>query len=784
MSSWFGTSSNVKPSYTGLQLQTSVNTLPIPIVYGRSKVAANIIWYANFQTEAVQSSGGKGGSFTATTGYNYSADLILALCEGPINGIAKIWRDQSIYAPHDLGLTLFNGATPQPVWGYLAANYPNQALAYQGTAYVCAASYQLGSAADVGNHNFEIVGILAGSADNLLDCDPTQVIYDFLTNPQYGASFDPAKIDTNTLYGAPGDSSLQSYCRAMGIAISPCINSQEQASAILNRWLQILNCAAVWSGGKLKFIPYGDQTINAGNVTQTLQYAVPQITTPTDGSTPPPPQVPITGFVSDGGVVYAYTGAALSPTGTIPPTATGTYAISGNTYLFAPGDEGKVVLITTTKSIPAGYTPNLTPIFALDDRDYIDVGGEQDPIQCSRVDPFSLPTILRVECLSRSNQYGATPVEARDQSQIELYGPRVGATIQAHEICDEVVIGPIVAQTILQRLLYVRAHFTFKLSWEYCVLDPMDIVQITDVGLGLANFPVRITTIEEDEKGILTVTAEELVLGVSSPVLYPNNGPQGYQPNQAAPPGPVNTPLIYEPPTSLTNGMPEVWVGASGGSGGVNNPMWGGANVWVSLDGTTFTQVATIGAPLRQGFLTQPLPIAAGWDATHTLSVDLTESNGVLTGTSQASAQQGGTLSIVDGELLAYQNALLTNPDKYDLSGLQRALYGTPPAAHSAGAPFARLDSAVVQYALPANLIGQTLYFKFQSFNIFGGTLQDLSTCVVYTYTPAGTGSGHPIAMQLLTGMPLDLGALGAAPTVFDDFTTAPTGSVDLGGTP
>ena len=56
-----------------------------------------------------------------------------------------------------------------------------------------------------------------------------------------------------------------------------------------------------------------------------------------------------------------------------------------------------------------------------------------------------------------------TPVEARDQSQIELYGPRVGSTIQAHEICDEVVIGPIVAQTILQRQLYVRAHFTFKL---------------------------------------------------------------------------------------------------------------------------------------------------------------------------------------------------------------------------------------------------------------------------------------------------------------------------------
>ena len=73
-----------------------------------------------------------------------------------------------------------------------------------------------------------------------------------------------------------------------------------------------------------------------------------------------------------------------------------------------------------------------------------------------------------------------SPVEARDQSQIEIFGPRVGATIQGHEICDEFVIGPLVAQTILQRELYVRTKFTFKVSWEYCLLDPMDIITITD----------------------------------------------------------------------------------------------------------------------------------------------------------------------------------------------------------------------------------------------------------------------------------------------------------------
>ena len=107
------------------------------------------------------------------------------------------------------------------------------------------------------------------------------------------------------------------------------------------------------------------------------------------------------------------------------------------------------------------------------------------------------------------------------RAQIELYGPRVGTTIQAHEICDEINVGPIVAQTILQRQLYVRAHYAFKLSWEYCLLDPMDVVTISDANLGLSDCPVRIVAIEEDDKGLLAVTAEELTVGVSTPVLYP-----------------------------------------------------------------------------------------------------------------------------------------------------------------------------------------------------------------------------------------------------------------------
>jgi len=780
--SWFR-SPNVKPDYTGLQIQTSTSTLPIPVVWGQNKLAGNVLWYDNFQT--LGGPGGKGGLFGNNgNGYSYSADLIIGLCEGQIEGIQYIWKDQSIYIMSDLGLSLENGNASQVAWSYVTTNYPAQALGYRGVAYVFAPSYQLGDSAAIGNHNFEVQGVLKGTGYNGYDADPAQVIYDFLTNAQYGCGFNPASIAMTTLYGSSGDSSLQSYCAAQGVCISPVLSTQEQASSILTRWLQICNCAAVWSQGELNFIPYGDVAIASGSGAKTVQANVPQPAEAAGGRSyfPEVEVCSSTAWGSDGGVTYAFTGAALTYTATQPPTVTGTYSIGptglipAGTYIFAPGDRGAVVKITFTSTNATGYTPNLTPIYSLTDLDFVDEKDNKDPVNVSRADPFSLPNIQRVEVSSRLNQYGTVPVEARDQSQIELYGPRVGSTITAHEICDEIVVGPIVAQAILQRVLYVRAKFQFKLSAEYCLLDPMDIVEITDANLGLSAYPVRVVTIEEDDKGLLAFECEELTVGVSTPVLYGNSGVNGYQGNQGATADPVNTPLIYEPPTALTGGVAQVWVGASGGASGINDPNWGGANVLLSVDDVTYSQIAVINQSLRQGPLTANLAAASGWDTTNTLAVNLTESAATLSGTSQASAQSGSTLALVDNELLSYETATLTSAYQYNITNIARALYGTTGASHSSGAQFARLDGAVVKYNLPQQYIGVALYFKFQSFNVFGAGLESLSTCPAYTYTPSGNGALNPIWAELETGFPVNLGSVADSVIVSDNFgsVTAP----------
>ena len=690
----------VTPDYTGLQIQTAVNALPIPIVWGESKLAPNVVWYDNFQTHAQGSGGGKGGIFgsgAGTASYTYSAAVILALAEGPISGIGQIWKGQSTYTLSGLGFSLFSGSTPQSVWSYVATAYPSQALGYQGTAYVCASDYDLSSSATLDNHNFQIQGFRYGTGYgpgySAVDADPSQIVSDFLTSAQYGVGFPQASIDATTLFGFGGDASYQTYCRAVGLALSPALTNQEQASSILARWLQLTNTAAVWSGGLLRFIPYGDNALTGNGIT---------------------------------------------------------------------------------------FDPNVTPIYSLTDDDF-KIDHNEDPLQVSRSDPYDAYNVWRLEIAERSNAYNLTPIELRDQNAIELYGMRVASTVTAHEICDSNVAA-VSGQLMLQRAIYVRNTYKFRLSWEYCLLDPMDLVTVTDTLLGLSNTPIRITEVEEDENGFLQVTAEEFPLGAATATLYPTQPVTNNPINRNIPADAVNAPMIFEPPAALAGATPQVWIAASGGSGGVADPNWGGANVWLSLDNISYGQVGSIAAPARQGTLTASLSSFAGTspDTTDTLAVNTAESAGVLSSGTTLDAQLANTLCLVDAELLSYETATLTSANNYSLTTLYRGLYGTAIAAHSSGAPFARLDNTVFKYDLPSQYINMELYVKLQSFNVFGGGVQDLSTCAVYTYTPTGNAAEHPVAEAMLVGSSLDFGLTTGTVSTMDDFGAPPSLPVAL----
>jgi hypothetical protein len=111
--------------------------------------------------------------------------------------------------------------------------------------------------------------------------------------------------------------------------------------------------------------------------------------------------------------------------------------------------------------------------------------------------------------MDASNSYNPQIIAVFDQGLIDQYGLRTEPSVQAHEFTNPTAT-TISAQLQLQRRTYIRNTYQFKLGWRYCLLDPMDIVLISDASLGLAAAPIRITQIAEDENGELTVTAEEI----------------------------------------------------------------------------------------------------------------------------------------------------------------------------------------------------------------------------------------------------------------------------------
>ncbi|MDE2471239.1 MAG: hypothetical protein KGL35_21525, partial [Bradyrhizobium sp.] len=256
---------------------------------------------------------------------------------------------------------------------------------------------------------------------------------------------------------------------------------------------------------------------------------------------------------------------------------------------------------------------------------------------------------------------------------------------------------------------------------------------LTDANTGLSLFPVRLTSVEEDGEGLLSITAEEFPEGIGHSALYASQsgGQSPVDPNTD--PGAVNAPYLFRAPGYLVGGAnPEIWCAVCG-----SGALWAGCDVYLSHDGTSYGYLGTIDKPARYGVTTSSFPPApADPDTTTTLGVSL-YAPAVLNGGTQADADNLNTLAMVGAELLAYETATLTGPEAYNLTYLRRNAYGTTNGSGvtmAAGAPFVRIDPAIFRIPVDPSSIGQTVYLKFLSLNAFGKTPRTLASETAYTY--------------------------------------------------
>ncbi|TPW06751.1 MAG: protein transfer agent (GTA) orfg15, like protein [bacterium] len=129
------------PRLETLKVQGTAEGAPLACVFGRARVTGQVIWAARFLEGRRTSSGGKGGP--RSVAYDYSLSFAVALCEGEIDGIGRVWADGR---PMDLsGVTMRvhrggDDQMPDPLIEAVEGSTP----AYRGTAYVVFEDLPLG----------------------------------------------------------------------------------------------------------------------------------------------------------------------------------------------------------------------------------------------------------------------------------------------------------------------------------------------------------------------------------------------------------------------------------------------------------------------------------------------------------------------------------------------------------------------------------------------------------------------------------------------------------------
>jgi hypothetical protein len=485
------------------------------------------------------------------------------------------------------------------------------------------------------------------------------------TNPPTYAKALPPILDVTT------KELTRRQCWAGGLWGSLALDSQQAARDWIENLCVAANCAAVWSGFKLKLIPRSEVSA-AGN-----------------------------------GAVY------------ISPTA-------------------------------AGPVANLTT----ENGDFVAEAGVS-PINVVRTARTDIKTVLQMQHINRTSNYAQITTGDPDAAGIALYGVRKADPITNNAIQD-VTVARAILRIMTRRYNYIsNVAYKFKLNARWQLLEPMDLVTVTDPLADINLVPVRLTKVEETDTHELDCEAEPFSYGIHAPQNITVTQPVAYAPNTEISAGDVNAPVIFEPVARLSNNVNQIWFVVSS-----PDANYGGCQVYVSTDGgTSYNLLGSCTGNGTTGLLNGSWAAHADPDTTNDLAVDLTESLGTLADYAVADEDNftypcyvEDGVTAIPYELMTYGLRTLTSAYNYTLlatgggtNHLRRAVFGAPGAAgvlHASGKRFAFLTGeGILKVNMDPDWIGKTLKFKFLSMNTFGGGVQSLSDVSPYTYVPVGTGN-------------------------------------------
>lgn len=227
------------PRLVDLAIQTSTYGTMIPIVYGNMRLGGNIIWAQPIKetvstTTSSIGGGGKGGGGKVTqtsTAYSYSVTLAIGICEGPIDGVLRIWADARQLDLSQFTIRIYNGnETQTPDTLIQSLEGADKTPAYRGLAYVVIEDFPL---ADYGNRipnfTFEVKRKLQASDYN------GEILEDLVTGMTMIPGAGEFVYDTQVEYKVPG---VQSGSEWSQVGSQQAINMQN-ANGVANALLSL-----------------------------------------------------------------------------------------------------------------------------------------------------------------------------------------------------------------------------------------------------------------------------------------------------------------------------------------------------------------------------------------------------------------------------------------------------------------------------------------------------------------------------------------------------------------
>ena len=128
------------PRLDDLRVTASTEGAAIPRLIGRSRLGGQVIWATPFEEEVLKNSGGgKGGTGGGGTNrsYRYYANFAVALCEGTITSIGRVWADGKELDLNELNWRLHTGTDDQEPDDLIVTHQGiENAPAYRGIAYI------------------------------------------------------------------------------------------------------------------------------------------------------------------------------------------------------------------------------------------------------------------------------------------------------------------------------------------------------------------------------------------------------------------------------------------------------------------------------------------------------------------------------------------------------------------------------------------------------------------------------------------------------------------------